>query len=192
MARRNRQPLENSSKTRSETQNSTLERRFDLISSEELRTARQITLENMKVENLHKKGNDPDLPKVPGFEDLTELENQLEQMKAELDARRQELASRQDNLERRLADLEREQRALAHGVYLADLSKTEVVGVGAYVRGILDQRDAANGKILQVMHMALLRERFAKLWPTIKKEIEERIANLEQEIQELTAGGSNE
>jgi hypothetical protein len=42
------------------------------------------------------------------------------------------------------------------------------------------------------MHMALLRERFAKLWPTIKKEIEERIANLEQEIQELTAGGSNE
>ena len=49
--------------------------------------------------NLQEKLNDPDLLKVPGFEDLSDMEDQLRQLQDELEAKRSDLANRQQTLE---------------------------------------------------------------------------------------------
>jgi chromosome segregation ATPase len=164
-----------------------------MISDSELRTARQITLDNMQIENLHRKGNDPDLLKVPGFEDLSNMETQLQQLQAELEAKRSDLANRQQTLESRLDRLEKERKRLRDGDSMCEGSKAALPQLEEAVFHTLGDYSAIETqKRNQAIQLHLHNERFSKIWPRIRKMALQEIENLEAEISKLTKGNSNE
>jgi chromosome segregation ATPase len=161
-----------------------------LISDSELRTARQITLDNMEIENLHRKGNDPDLLKVPGFEDLSDMEDQLQQLQDELEAKRSDLANRQQTLESRLDRLEKSRKQLREGDSMCEASKAVLPQLEEAVFHTLGDYSAVETqKRNQAIQLHLHNERFSKIWPKVRKMALQEIENLESEISKLTGKG---
>jgi hypothetical protein len=98
MAGRWWQQVEGSKITRSKTQNSNDGRDIAMMQIEEpkpLLSSFEILARQNRDSHLQEKLNDPDLLRVPGFEDLSNMEAQLQQLQAELEAKRSDLANRQ-------------------------------------------------------------------------------------------------
>jgi chromosome segregation ATPase len=142
--------------------------------------------------NLQEKLNDPDLLKVPGFEDLSNMEAQLQQLQAELEARRSDLANRQQSLESRLDRLEKSRKQLLEGDAMCEASKAVLPQLEEAVFHTLGDYSAIETqKRNQAIQLHLHNERFSKIWPKVRKMALQEIENLESEIKEMT-GGKNE
>jgi chromosome segregation ATPase len=142
--------------------------------------------------HLQEKLNDPDLLKVPGFEDLSDMEDQLRQLQAELEAKRSDLANRQQSLESRLDRLEKSRKQLRDGDAMFEASKAVLPQLEEAVFHTLGDYSAVETqKRHTAIQLHLHNERFSKIWPRIRKMALQEIENLESEIKEMT-GGSNE
>ena len=142
--------------------------------------------------HLQEKLNDPDLLKVPGFEDLSDMEDQLRQLQTELEARRSDLANRQQSLESRLDRLEKSRKQLREGDSMCEGSKAVLPQLEEAIFHTLGDSSAVETqKRHTAIQLHLFNERFSKIWPKVRKMALQEIENLESEIKEMT-GGKNE
>jgi chromosome segregation ATPase len=195
MAGRWWQPLEGPKITRPKTQNSNDGRDIAMMHTEEpkpLLSSFEILARQNRDANLQEKLNDPDLLKVPGFEDLSDMEDQLRQLQDELEAKRSDLANRQQTLESRLDRLEKSRKQLREGDSMFEASKAVLPQLEEAVFHTLGDYSAIETqKRNQAIQLHLHNERFSKIWPRIRKMALQEIENLETEIEEMT-GGKNE
>jgi chromosome segregation ATPase len=195
MAGRWWQQVEGSKITRSKTQNSNDGRDIAMMHTEPhqpLLSSLEIQARANRDSHLQEKLNDPDLLRVPGFEDLSNMEAQLQQLQAELEAKRSDLANRQQSLESRLDRLEKSRKQLRDGDSMCEASKAVLPQLEEAVFHTLGDYSAVETqKRNQAIQLHLHNERFSKIWPRIRKMALQEIENLESEIKEMT-GGKNE
>jgi chromosome segregation ATPase len=195
MAGRWWQQVEGSKITRPKTQNSNAGRDFTMMQIEEpkpLLSSFEILARQNRDSHLQEKLNDPDLLRVPGFEDLSNMEAQLQQLQAELEAKRSDLANRQQSLESRLDRLEKSRKQLREGDSMCEASKAVLPQLEEAVFHTLGDYSAIETqKRHTAIQLHLHNERFSKIWPKVRKMALQEIENLESEIKEMT-GGSNE
>jgi chromosome segregation ATPase len=142
--------------------------------------------------NLKSVLNDPGALKIPGFEDLSDMEDQLRQLQAELEAKRSDLANRQQSLESRLDRLEKSRKQLRDGDAMFEASKAVLPQLEEAVFHTLGDYSAIETqKRHTAIQLHLHNERFSKIWPKVRKMALQEIENLESEIKEMT-GGKNE
>jgi chromosome segregation ATPase len=196
MAWSHRDALESPFQLRRKTSKSNQDERLtSMMHTEEpkpLLSSFEILARQNRDEHLQKKLNDPDLLKVPGFEDLSNMEAQLQQLQAELEAKRSDLANRQQSLESRLDRLEKSRKQLRDGDSMCEASKAVLPQLEEAVFHTLGDYSAVETqKRNQAIQLHLHNERFSKIWPRIRKMALQEIENLENEIKEMT-GGKNE
>lgn len=163
-----------------------------MIDSSTLRSAQQIQLESMRIENLRQKAADPDLVKVPGFDEITDMEAELEKIQTELAARRADVERRQQSLESSMESLEKARKRLAEGDAMSEASKAILSDLEeAVFHSIGDSSGIEAQKRNQAIWLHLINERFAKIWPKVRKKAVDEIARLEKEIEKLKGENTN-
>jgi len=189
MARSHRQPLEDSSKTRSETQNSTQERRIPalIITEEHQPLLSSLEIASRANRDAHLKSVLDNPLRIPGIESLEVMQQTIAELQSKYELEAQRLASEQATLEGLAGQLETERRKLEHGEYLFRGSKAAVDGLGQSVYQCLTPGE--QGKLQAALILRAGNAQFVEVWPAVKKAIQGEIKRLENEIKAMTQGG---
>jgi len=184
--------LEDSSKTRSETQNSTQERRIPtlIITEEHQPLLTSLELASRANRDAHLKAALDNPLRIPGIESLEVMQSQIQELQERYEAEAQRLATEQATLEGLTDQLETERKKLSHGEYLFTGSKAAVDGLVQSVYQCLTPGE--QGKLQSALILRAGNAQFVEVWPSVKKAIQGEVKRLESEISKLTKGNSNE
>jgi len=189
MARSHRQPLEDSRKTRQETQKPNSERgNFTMTIIEEHQPLlSSLELATRQNRDAHLKSVLDNPLRIPGLESLSTMQQTIAELQEKYELEAQRLATEQATLEGLNSQLETECKKLSHGEFLFVGSKAALDTLSATIGQCLTSSEQS--KLQSVLLVRAGNVQFCECWPSVKKAIQAEIKRLESEIKSMTQGG---